>query len=515
MSDTSLPLFAGRFREPREVLEQIFGYTDFRPGQLRLIEAVLAGRDAIGVMPTGAGKSLAFQIPARILPGTVLVISPLISLMKDQVDALVRWGFDAAVLNSTLDFEARRDVLARLRRGELHLLYVAPEGIEGSLRSLIAECDISLVVVDEAHCISHWGHEFRPAYRKLAGLKEQLGNIPVLALTATATRRVAADIVAQLGMTKPDGFRGSFFRPNLGITVQKKGEGRNTRRDILGIIRRHPGASGIVYCLSRKGVDGLTAWLRQQGVRALPYHAGLAEEERRKSQDAFARDEIDVIVATVAFGMGIDKSNIRYVVHRDMPKSVEAWYQEMGRAGRDGLPSDCVVMYSWADVVGYDSFLSGIEDDALREETRKKTVGLFRLLDGGGCRHRALVACFEESIDDCGGSCDVCRGNGVADLVAPGPAIVSRKGGRSAPAVGSDVDPELFERLRAVRRRIADRENVPAYIVFSDAVLAALADRRPRTPEEMLATPGVGPAKLSRYGAEFLEALADVDRVSG
>jgi len=511
LSDLSLPLFTGRLADPQEVLEQVFGFTEFRPGQRRIIDAVLAGHDAIGVMPTGAGKSLTFQVPARILPGTVLVVSPLISLMKDQVDAMVRYGFSAAVLNSTLDFDARKEVLGRLRRGELHLLYVAPEGIEGSLRSLIAECEISLVVVDEAHCISHWGHEFRPAYRKLSGLKSAMGNIPVLALTATATRKVAADIVAQLGMTKPDGFRGSFYRPNLHITAQKKGEGRNTRKDILGIIKRHPGDSGIVYCLSRKGVDQTTTWLVQQGVKALPYHAGLPDEERRKSQDAFARDEADVIVATVAFGMGIDKSNIRFVIHRDMPKSIEAWYQEMGRAGRDGLDSDCVLMYSWSDVIGYDTFLNGIDDDALRDDTRKKTVDMFRLVDNGGCRHQKLVAAFEEAIDPCGASCDICRGITVADVVAKVSVIEKRSGSSaarsSAATAAIAADPELFERLRALRRRIADRENVPAYIVFSDAVLAALAERKPKTPDEMLTVSGVGPAKLARYGDEFLGLL--------
>jgi len=334
--------------DPQRVLEDVFGYRQFRPGQREIIDAVLAGRDCIGVMPTGAGKSLTFQIPARLLPGAVLVISPLISLMKDQVDALARLGFRATVLNSTVEFEERRRRLAALKRGEVELLYVAPEGLEGSLRSLIAGCSVSLVVVDEAHCISHWGHDFRPSYRRLEGLKQELGDIPVLALTATATRRVAGDIIRQLGMKKPAGFKGSFFRPNLLITAQRKGgaEGapkRNTRRDILGLVRRHDGESGIIYCLSRRGVEGLAGWLREQGVRAAPYHAGLADEVRARHQDAFARDQIDVIVATVAFGMGIDKSNVRYVVHRDMPKSIEAWVQEIGRAGRDGLPSDCVL----------------------------------------------------------------------------------------------------------------------------------------------------------------------------
>ena len=513
---------AAKLADPQQVLEQVFGYREFRPGQRHIIDAVLAGRDCIGVMPTGAGKSLTFQIPARILPGTVLVISPLISLMKDQVDALTRFGFRAAVINSSIEFEERRARLAQLRRGELELVYVAPEGLEGSLRSLIADCPVSLVVVDEAHCISHWGHDFRPAYRRLEGLKQELGDIPVLALTATATRRVVGDILRQLGMRKPEGFKGSFFRPNLLITAQKKGAGRNTRNDILGIVRRHQGESGIVYCLSRKSVESTAEWLRTRGVRAAAYHAGLADDERGRTQDAFARDEVDVVVATVAFGMGIDKSNVRFVVHRDMPKSIEAWYQEIGRAGRDGLASDCVLMYSWADVIGYDAFLDGIDNEALRVETRAKTVEMFRLVDRGGCRHQAIVRYLDETMAPCGASCDVCRGVGIEALVAMGPA--EPKAGRGPRRVAGAPDaagafqayfdsgpanPELFERLRALRKRLADAEGVPAYIVFSDAVLRQMASRVPKSPAEMLALSGVGPVKLERYGEAFLEVLRE------
>ena len=494
-----------RLTDPQQVLESVFGYREFRPGQRRIIDAVLAGRDCIGVMPTGAGKSLTFQIPARILPGAVLVISPLISLMKDQVDDLIRLGFRAAVVNSSIEFEERCETLAQLRRGQLELVYVAPEGLERSLRQLVAGCGVSLVVVDEAHCISLWGHEFRPAYRRLEGLKRQLGDIPVLALTATATRRVVGDIIRQLGMRKPDGFKGSFFRPNLHIVAQKKGAGRNTRDDILGIVRRHRGESGIVYCLSRRSVESTAEWLRTRGVRAAAYHAGLVDEERARTQNAFARDEVDVVVATVAFGMGIDKSNVRFVVHRDMPKSVEAWYQEIGRAGRDGLASDCVLMYSWADVIGYDAFLDRIDDDALRAETRGKTVEMFRLADRGGCRHQAIARHLDETIAPCGTSCDFCRGVGIEGLVVhPGAG-----GSRAAASNVAPENPELFERLRAVRKRLADAEGVPAYIVFSDAVLRQMAARVPRNRAEMLALSGVGPIKLDRYGEAFLEALRE------
>jgi len=521
LSDTAAPLPA-KPSDPQLVLESVFGYREFRPGQRRIIDAVLAGRDCIGVMPTGAGKSLTFQIPARILPGTVLVVSPLISLMKDQVDALTRVGYRAAVINSSIGFDERRERLAQLRRGDLELVYVAPEGLEGSLRSLVASCPISLVVVDEAHCISHWGHDFRPAYRRLRGLKGELGDIPVLALTATATRRVVGDILRQLGMRKPDGFKGSFYRPNLIITAQKKGTGRNTRSDILGIIRSHAGESGVVYCLSRKGVESTADWLRSQGVRAAAYHAGLADDERARAQDAFARDEADVIVATVAFGMGIDKSNVRFVIHRDMPKSVEAWYQEIGRAGRDGLPADCVLMYSWADVIGFDAFLGEVDDEEVRSETRRKTVEMFNLVDRGGCRHRAITAYFDETIEPCGGSCDVCRGAGVESLVAAAAAIGSgrsttlrpataRSGGRAPGSVLDDlpVNQELFERLRALRKRLADSEGVPAYIVFSDAVLRQMAASAPHSRDGLLALSGVGPVKLERYGEAFLEVLRE------
>jgi ATP-dependent DNA helicase RecQ len=499
--------------DPQQVLESVFGYQAFRPGQREIIDAVLAGRDCIGLMPTGAGKSLTFQIPAKLLPGTVLVISPLISLMKDQVDALERLGFRAMLFNSTLDEAERTSILRRLRRGELELLYVAPEALRQSLRSIFADSPISLVVVDEAHCISHWGHDFRPAYRQLRDLKSQLGDIPVLALTATATRRVALDIVRSLGMRKPAGYKGTFYRPNLRIIAQKKGGGRTstTRRDILNVIRCHVGDSGIVYCASRRGVDSLSDWLSGQGVSVLPYHAGLDDDTRKRNQEAFARDEASVVVATIAFGMGIDKSNVRYVIHRDMPGSIEAWYQEIGRAGRDGLPSDCVVFYSWADVVNYDAFLSEISDPELREETRSKTVGLFRLLDRGGCRHQAVCGYFDETIEACGDACDQCSGRNLDDLLRQSrPVSNATRSTRSiVPSWQQQPagDAALFDQLRVLRRQLADKENVPAYIVFSDAVLRDMARRKPRSIAELRTISGIGPAKLARYGDAFLDLL--------
>ncbi len=506
---------------PLDVLRGTFGYSEFRPGQEKIITAVLSGRDCIGVMPTGAGKSLTFQVPARILPGTVLVLSPLISLMKDQVDALHANGFKATVINSTLSPDDRRERLAGFRRGEYELVYLAPEALEGSLRDFLSSCPVSLVVVDEAHCISHWGHDFRPAYRKLQGLKAQLGNVPILALTATATRRVAGDIIQQLGMVRPDGYKGSFYRANLILTFQKKGDGRDLRRDLLTFIRQRQGASGIIYCLSRRGVGSVADFLVKEGVTARPYHAGLSDRERERNQNAFLRDQCEVMVATIAFGMGINKSNIRYVIHRDMPRTIENYYQEIGRAGRDGLPSDCLLFYSWADVMSYARFLDAAADPEVAEETRRKTVEMFRLAERGTCRHREIVAHFDEQMGDCGASCDSCRGLTLDDLLKQGRAPSAGPGSAPAPGRGRRTsvptaaaftpapDVPLFQRLKVLRRALADEQDLPAYIVFSDAVLTQIAAHKPGSSEDLLKISGVGQVKLARYGEAFLRCVRE------
>jgi ATP-dependent DNA helicase RecQ len=502
------------------VLKDTFGYDAFRTGQLPIIEAVLNGNDCVGVMPTGAGKSLTYQLPARVLGRLTLVISPLIALMKDQVDSLNQLGFSATFLNSSLELDERRERVQKLRRGEYEIVYAAPEGLEASVGRVLADLDIGLVAVDEAHCISQWGHDFRPAYRNLQALKSRLGRAPILALTATATPQVTLDIVEQLGMRTPNIFRGTFFRKNLRISaIPKSDVPVSTKVAIREFVASRRGQSGIVYCLSRRSTEAMSEELLSHGLNAAHYHAGLEPQERARVQDAFRSGSIDVVVATIAFGMGIDKPDVRFVVHHDLPRSTEGYYQEIGRAGRDGLPSDCVLFYSWSDVMAYERMTSQGDDAELIARQSAQTREVFRMAEAEGCRHQNLVGYFEQVITPCGESCDRCTDTAVRRIVERRPKRGSkrdRERDRDRTSVAPEPRPELegsdaelFQRLKQLRRKLAEELGVPAYVVFTDATLLAMAERKPTSEAELLTVSGVGLTKLARYGEQFLRVLGE------
>lgn len=598
-----------------EVLKTYFGYDAFRGGQEAVIDALLGQRDALAIMPTGAGKSLCYQIPALLLPGITLVISPLVSLMRDQVTALVQMGIPAAFLNSTLTFRQYLLALDRAREGRYKIIYVAPERLETEgFRAFAEQADISLVAVDEAHCISQWGQDFRPSYLGIPAFVNSLKHRPpVGAFTATATPDVKADIEKLLELKKPLRVATGFNRENLYFEVQKPA---NKQEALLELVRSRPDKCGIVYCATRKNVEEVCGLLREAGVSATRYHAGLEPEERRKNQEDFLYDRAQVMVATNAFGMGIDKSNVRYVIHYNMPKDLESYYQEAGRAGRDGLPASCILLYGGQDVRTA-QFL--IEHSEPREELDVRAAELLRERDlqrlkqmVGYCKTRRCLRQYilryfgELAPDDCG-TCynclhnfeevDVSRearaiircvqetgghfGVGViaetlcgADtekvrkyhmdrestygllgeltqaevrsrihflldegilvlsdgpypvvglgeraevVLQEAPALFMRveKGERPAPKRRPAVPEELygpaaerFARLRDLRSRVARRQGVPAYVVFSDKTLRELAVICPRTMEEFRAVSGIGDAKAGRYGKLFLEEIA-------
>ena len=582
----------------RAYLRRFFGYKEFRPAQAPVIRSLLAGRDTVAIMPTGAGKSVCFQIPALLSSGVAIVFSPLISLMKDQVDGLTGQGVPAAFINSSLSPQEVSHRLADARDGKIRLLYVAPERIDDPwFASAVADMNVALVAVDEAHCPSQWGHDFRPSYRAIAPFIASLPHRPVVgAFTATATPEVRDDIIRLLGLRSPDVHVSGFDRPNLFFDVRR---GEDKDKFLLRYVKAHSDESGIVYAATRKQTDAVYELLKKKGVPVGRYHAGLSDEERRMMQEDFLYDRLSVIVATNAFGMGIDKSNVRYVVHYNMPKNVEAYYQEAGRAGRDGEPGWCILLYSPADVQTQRFLIEhSVEDETRRSFENERLQRMVDYCHTPGCLRKFILGYFGEDAPDRCENCGSCAAEVEAvDLTVDaqkvfscvyrmrqhfGMALVAQVltgsenkrvkqfgfeklstfglfKGRSQKAVNLLIqrlvatgylevesehstlrllppsypvlkgqatvmlslpkEPEerkpaeaadgLFDALRSVRRRLAEKENVPAFVVFSDATLRDMCRLMPGNLDEMAEVKGVGERKLRRYGEEFLSVIAE------
>ena len=392
--------------EIHSILKRFFGYESFRPNQLEIIENAMNGNDSLVLMPTGGGKSICYQIPALAMPGTTIVVSPLISLMKDQVETLKANGIEAAALNSDNTADSDTIIRRKCMDGDMKLLYVSPEKLLTEMPYLLSHIHISLFAIDEAHCISQWGHDFRPEYAQLGQLRERFPSVPIMALTATADRITRHDIITQLKLQNCPEYISSFDRPNLNLSVKRGFRDKEKMAFILNFIKARPFDAGIIYCLSRKTTEKVATSLRTKGINALPYHAGLSNQERSETQEMFKNDEVQVVCATIAFGMGIDKSNIRWVVHFNMPKSIESFYQEIGRAGRDGAPADTVLFYSMADIIQLTEFA---KSSGQQEVNMDKLKRMREYAESSVCRRRILLNYFnEQTAHDCG-NCDVCQ----------------------------------------------------------------------------------------------------------
>lgn len=506
----------------QKILRQYFGYTQFRGAQEELIDAQLSGRDVLGVMPTGGGKSLCYQIPGLLLPGLTLVISPLISLMQDQVLALKSAGVPAAYINSSLTLEQLRQVYRNLRQGCYKILYAAPERLLGEgFLAMAREVPISLVAVDEAHCISQWGQDFRPSYLKIPAFLEALPQRPVVsAYTATATPAVRRDILQYLGLSDPLVKVTDFDRPNLRFEVRTP---ESKQGQLLTLLALRKDKSGIVYCSTRKEVEAVCAFLQERNFAATRYHAGLSDRERQQNQEDFLFDRKTVMVATNAFGMGIDKPNVRFVIHYNMPRSMEAYYQEAGRAGRDGADAECVLLYSGSDIYTAkwmiehaepNPELTDDEREAVRLQDMRRLQAMIDYCTGDHCLRAYMLRYFGQSAPlECEG-CSHCIGAQYGETEklkrpsrrASSPAVrpVREQAGETPPA-----DPDnLFEQLRACRLRLAQGLRVPPYIICDDKTLTDMVRRMPRSRDEMLSVHGMGTAKVGKWGDAFVRVIA-------
>src|SRR3989339_1601282 len=482
----------------KKLLKKYFGYDQFRPLQEEIINNVVNKKDTFVLMPTGGGKSLCFQLPALKFSGITLVISPLIALMKDQVDNLKKNGISADFLNSTQSEKEQNEIGQKLKNNETKLLYVAPERLAlPGFQEFLKTLNINLIAIDEAHCISEWGHDFRPDYRNLKILKNIFPGTPIIALTATATPRVQEDIVGQLSLQKAKIFISSFNRENLNISIINKEKAFNKLTNLLA---EYKNKSVIIYCFSRNDTEKITEKLNKLGFNALPYHAGLNAEIRKKNQNMFIKDSINIMVATIAFGMGIDKPDVRLVVHYTFPKTLEGYYQEIGRAGRDGLPSECVMFYTYADTRKHEFFIDKMEDIKLKVRAREKLNEVINYAKLTTCRKRYLLKYFGEELKEtncC--SCDVC----MPDKKIANFNIAAHRTDKE----DLDYNRELFEKLRALRKKLANEMNVPPFVVFADTALIEMSHYLPLNNRDFSGISGVGAKKLEQFGDTFLAVI--------
>lgn len=505
-----------------EALKTYFGYDSFREGQTQLVDRLLSGGDTLGIMPTGAGKSVCYQVPALLTPGVTVVVSPLISLMKDQVSALCSAGVRAAYINSSLTPVQCEKALRNAAEGMYKIIYVAPERLLGrDFSYLCSRIAVPLVAVDEAHCVSQWGQDFRPSYLKIADFIDSFPTRPAVgAFTATATTRVKNDIIDKLRLAEPLCVTTGFDRPNLYFEVLEPDDKDNT---LLWLVRRRAERSGIVYCGTRRGVEEVCELLNGRGIPAVRYHAGLTQEERQASQEDFLYDRKRVMVATNAFGMGIDKSNVSYVIHYNMPKNLESYYQEAGRAGRDGAPADCFLLYGYEDVklnkyliehTDPNPELTDEEREKARQADEARLETMKKYCKTRGCLRSFILKYFGQSSGDCG-NCGSCAAKRLTALAAANATAVANAAADAAFGAASatvkkeapQTDYALLRELKTLRSTLAARGKIPAYVVFSDETLLAMCRSKPTSDAEFLAVPGVGKVKAQKYGAIFTSVI--------